>query len=199
MLKTIQTFAIVAAFAAPTFVLAQDQAPATDEQAPATTEEQTTSEAPSDLATGQPVEPQVTSEAFGDWTVNCQQLGEQERCQMYQLLRDSQNNPVVEVNLFKVEGQPQVFAGGTVIAPLETLLTPQLTISIDGALGKRYPFAFCMQNGCVSRIGLTEDDVNSYKRGNEASVTIVPVQAPDQTVTVKMSLTGFTAAFDRLP
>ena len=197
MLKTIQTFAIAAAFAAPTYVLAQDQAPTTTEEQ-TTTEAPANTEAPSDLATGQPVEPQVTSETFGDWTVNCQQLGEQERCQMYQLLRDSQINPVVEVNLFRVQGQPQVFAGGTIVAPLETLLTPQLTIGIDQGLGKRYPFAFCLPNGCVSRIGLTEEDLASYKRGNSATVTIVPAQAPGQNSAQNMSRTGSRTAGDRL-
>lgn len=182
MLDTFKKIAWAAALMLPTTALAQDQAPAT-----------------SDLATGQPVAPEITSETFGDWTVNCQQLDAGERCQMFQLLRDAQNNPVVEVNLFRVKDQPQVFAGGSIVAPLETLLTPQLTISVDDGLGKRYPFAFCAPNGCVSRVGLTEADVNEYKRGAKATVTIVPAAAPDKTVALNMSLTGFTAAFDRLP
>lgn len=196
MLDTLKTIAVATALLVPATGIAQEAQP--ESQA----EEQPQAPAATDLATGtdvKPAEPEVISEAFGDWTVNCQQIGEAERCQMYQLLRDQDDNPVVEVNLFRVSDQPQVFAGGTVVVPLETLLTPQLTIAVDEALGKRYPFAFCLPNGCVSRIGLTEEDVAGYKRGSKATVSIVPAAAPDRTVTLNMSLTGFTKAFDRLP
>lgn len=183
MLDTIKKLALATVVAIPTATLAQEQAPA-----PAT-----------DLAQGQPVAPEVTSETFGDWTVNCQEIEGQERCEMTQVLLNADNSPAIEVNLFRVSGQPQVFAGGTVVAPLGTLLTSQLTISIDGDLGKRYPFAFCLPDGCVSRVGLTEEDVSGYKKGGKATVSLASVRAPDQVFNFDMSLTGFTAAFDHLP
>lgn len=183
MLDTFKKLALATAFVLPTATFAQDQAPA-----PAT-----------DLAQGQPVAPEVTTETFGDWTVNCQEVDGQERCEMNQLLLNADNSPAIEVSLFRVAGQPQVFAGGTVVAPLGTLLTSQLTIAIDDALGKRYPFAFCLPDGCVSRVGLTEEDVNGYKKGAAATVSLSSVRAPDQVFNFNMSLTGFTAAFDRLP
>ncbi|MFY0595779.1 MAG: invasion associated locus B family protein [Cognatishimia sp.] len=185
MLGPIKKLALAAVFTVPTVAFAQDTA--TD-----------TTEAPSDLATGQPVAPEVVSETFGDWTVNCQQLPEGERCQMQQLLLNSQETPAVEVNLFPVTGQSQVFAGGTIIAPLGTLLPAQLTISIDGALGKAYPFAFCLPDGCVSRVGLTKEDVTGLKKGAEAEVTLAHMSAPGQPINIKMSLSGFTKAFERM-
>ena len=181
MINKIKKHLAAALFALPTAILAQEQVPAT-----------------SDLAQGQPVAPEITSETFGEWTVNCQVLEAGERCQMYQLLKNEAGDAVIEVNLFRVEDQPQVFAGGSIVAPLETLLPTQLTIAIDDGAGKRYPFAFCVVKGCVSRVGLTEDDVNAYKRGGKGSISIVPAAAPDQIVVVDMSLTGFTAAFDRI-
>jgi len=81
--------------------------------------------------------------------------------------------------------------------PLETALQNQLTVSIDGAAGKRYPFAFCNAVGCYARIGLTADDVAGFKRGNLAKLTIVPALAPDQKVVLDLSLEGFTASFDK--
>ena len=80
--------------------------------------------------------------------------------------------------------------------PLETLLTGQLTIQINGGQSKRYPFSVCDQQGCYARIGLTEEDVNSYKRGASATVSLVPFVAPDQRVSLDLSLTGFTAGYD---
>ncbi|UZD92105.1 invasion associated locus B family protein [Cognatishimia activa] len=190
MLDTLKTFALAAAIAVPTATFAQDEAPATQAEAPAPA---------TDLATGQPVVPEVKSETFGDWKVNCQELDGQERCEMTQLLLNDDGSPAIEVSLFRVSNQSQVFAGGTIVAPLGTLLTSQLTISIDGALGKRYPFAFCLPDGCVARVGLTEEDVNGYKKGGKAAVALASVRAPDQVFNFDMSLTGFTAAFDRLP
>lgn len=187
MLNTLKTLALAALVAAPSAALAQEQ---TQEETPAPA---------TDLVQGQPVEPEITSETFGDWTVNCQQLEAQERCEMTQLLLNADDTPAIEVSLFRVQDQPQVYAGGTVVAPLGTLLSSQLTISIDGGLGKRYPFAFCLPDGCISRVGLTEEDVAAYKKGGKATISLGSFQAPNQVFTFDMSLTGFTAAFDRLP
>ena len=52
--------------------------------------------------------------------------------------------------------------------------------------------------GCFARIGLAEPDLDAFKRGAAANLQIVPAQAPDQTVNIKVSLTGFTAAYDNV-
>jgi invasion protein IalB len=98
--------------------------------------------------------------------------------------------------LFRLPEGGQAVAGATIIVPLETSLTAQLTISIDGDKARRYPFAFCNPVGCYVRLGLTAADVASFKRGNEAVITIVPALAPDQQVALPLSLKGFTASFD---
>lgn len=140
----------------------------------------------------------VTSEVIGDWELQCAAAGPEPRpCRMYQLLRDQTGTPISEVTLFKLpQPEGQAVAGATLIVPLETLLTAQLTLSVDGANARRYPFAFCNQAGCVARIGLSQEDVDNFKAGNEAQISIVPALAPDQNVTVSMSLSGFTKAFD---
>ena len=74
--------------------------------------------------------------------------------------------------------------------------TEQLTMSIDDATPRRYPFTFCAPIGCVSRIGLTAADVGTFKLGNQAVISIVPLGAPDQRVNLAMSLSGFTAGYE---
>ena len=83
-----------------------------------------------------------------------------------------------------------------IVAPLETLLTEELTISVDGTAARRYPFTFCNQAGCVARIGFTAEEVAQFKAGNVAQLSIVPAAAPDQRVDLAISLTGFTAGYD---
>ncbi len=144
-------------------------------------------------------EEQISREQIGDWELQCSTTGEEPRpCVMYQLLKTAEGAPVAEVTLFPVQGNDSVLAGATIIAPLETLLTAPLTIALGEAATKRYPYSYCTQVGCVARIGLTQEDVDAYKQGTSATVTIVPVRAPDQVVSVEMSLSGFTKAFDAM-
>lgn len=98
--------------------------------------------------------------------------------------------------MFRIDNGGQAAAGATVLVPLETLLTAQLTIAVDNAPGKRYNFVFCNPLGCASQIGLTNEDIEAFKRGSKATVSIVPAPAPDQVVALTMSLSGFTAGYD---
>jgi Invasion protein B, involved in pathogenesis len=157
------------------------------------------------LDTGEPVADAASSDdtyvksTHGDWAIQCLRVEEgAEPCQMYQLLRDENGGSVAEVSIFKLTGSDQVAAGGTFIVPLETLLTEKLNIRVDSGQAKRYDFSFCTTVGCYSRVGFTTEDVAAFRRGNVANVTIVPALAPDQRVTVGMSLSGFTAAFNEL-
>lgn len=138
-------------------------------------------------------------ETSGDWSIRCIRVESgEEPCELYQLLRDENGQPVAEMTVGEVNGGGQVAAGATVITPLETLLTQQVSIAVDGGAAKRYPFSWCSRIGCVSRIGLTESDLNAYRRGAQATVTIVPVVAPDQKIDLPVSLIGFTAGFEKI-
>ncbi|MDJ0827901.1 MAG: invasion associated locus B family protein [Rhodobacter sp.] len=133
---------------------------------------------------------------FDDWELRCIRAeAEVDPCQLYQLLDDGNDNPVAEINIFPLAGDGPA-AGATVITPLETLLTEQLAVSVDGGQAKKYPFSWCSQVGCFARLGFTGDDVSAFKRGISANLTIVPVAAPDQKVNLAVSLKGFTAAFN---
>jgi len=145
-------------------------------------------------------EPAFETEVFGDWELRCLPATEEqpEQCQLYQLLRDQNGNDVAEFNLFALPAGGQAQAGANIVTPLETLLTEQLTLAVDGAQGKRYPYTFCTRVGCVARIGFTAADVNAFKAGQAARLTLVPAGAPDQRVQLTVSLSGFTAGFTEL-
>lgn len=141
-----------------------------------------------------------TREIIGDWEMRCikQEEGKEDPCQMYQLIDDGDGTPVAEFSLFRLPGSGQAKAGATLVVPLETSLPQQVTITVDGGSARRYPYAFCNQIGCYARIGFTDSDVNGFKRGNAALITIVPALAQDQKVELDLSLTGFTAAFEEV-
>lgn len=140
-----------------------------------------------------------TADKIDDWELRCIRSDqENDPCQMYQLLSDSAGTPIAEFSLFRLPAGGRAEAGATVVVPLETALQQQLTIAVDNGSSRRYPYSYCTQVGCFARIGLTPEDVTSFKRGNSAKMTIVPVLAPDQKVEVTLSLKGFTAAYNKV-
>jgi len=136
---------------------------------------------------------------FNDWEQRC--IREEDGtnpCQLYQLLQDGENNNVAEFSLFNLPEGSQAAAGATIIVPLETLLTANLAIKVDAAPEKVYPFTWCSNVGCVARVGFTQAEVDAFKSGSKATLTIVPVVAPDQEVALDLSLAGFTAGYDAI-
>lgn len=189
-----------------------EPAPAAEAETPEAAEpaaEAETAEPAAEAATAEPTGPQIgetyVADTHGDWEQRCIKAaeGEAEDCSIYQLLRDGGGQPVSEITIASlddgrvVNGQALV-AGITVVAPLETLLTQQLTLSVDGGDAQRYPFTFCNRGGCLARIGFTQAEVDAFKRGNAANLRLVPAAAPDQAVDLQISLSGFTAGFDAL-
>lgn len=210
MFRNLTSLSLVALMTLAAPALAQDS---TTEQVPATerptesppespAESPTESPAESLLDMGQPVDagPQLgerySKEKHGDWDLACIRTeAEVDPCSLLQILYDEHGTAVAEISLFRLEGEGQAVAGATILVPLETLLPAQLTISVDGAPGKRYSYSFCNQIGCVAQIGLTQADIDAFKKGSMATVSLVPALAPDQVIALPMSLTGFTAGF----
>lgn len=184
----------------PMAVLAQTSETATDDTDTATG----TPSIEDQLSLGEDAndEPKVgqtyVAETLGAWQLRCIVTEDgDDPCQMYQLMSDAEGTPVAEISIFRLPEGGRALAGATIIVPLETSLPPQLTIKVDANTARRYPYAFCNPIGCYSRVGLVPDELDTFKRGSEAVLSIVPALAPDQTVDVVMSLDGFTAAFDK--
>lgn len=171
---------------------ATSEAPATEEAQPAPGTDLSMGAAPADG-----IGSTYVKESFNAWELRCVRTESGiDPCQLYQLLKDGSGNSVAEVGLFTLPEGGEAAAGATVIAPLETLLTAGLRIGVDAAEPKVYPFSFCSQAGCVARVGFTAAEVDAFKKGGKATVTIVPAIAPDQTVALELSLQGFTAGYD---
>ncbi len=181
--------------------------------APAQTTETTPAPAadaalPSDLSMGVEPNPGLPSQTeaevgmtylaanFDKWEQRCAKTADgADPCQLYQLLLDKDGNSVGEISLFDLPAGGQAAAGATFMAPLETLLTANLRITIDAGKMRIYPFAYCTKLGCVARLGFTTEELAAFKKGSKAVLTIVPAAAPDKTVDLDLSLQGFTKGF----
>ena len=198
MNKLTQTIALLFCFAASSASFAQDAAaPAVP---PATTDAPVAADG-SELSLGTEVGAKdgpgttYTAASFESWEQRCVRApaGGVDTCQLYQLLKDDKGNSVAEITLFGLPDGQEAAAGATIIAPLETLLTNGMMLQIDSAKPKAYPFTWCSSIGCIARIGLTKAEVEALKKGNKATITIVPVVAPTEKVLLDVSLKGFTA------
>lgn len=196
MLRSFSLSSAVALLTLSTPLAAQQSETATGSETPSTNSEQ-------QLDLGQPVGegPQLgerySKEKFGDWDLACIKTeAEVDPCSLLQVINDQEGNPIAEFSLFRIEDGGQAVAGATIIVPLETLLPAQITLSVDGAPGKRYNYSFCNPIGCVAQIGLTEGDVDAFKRGASAKLSLRPAPAPDQLIELDMSLKGFTAGYN---
>ncbi|MFD3190863.1 invasion associated locus B family protein [Sedimentitalea sp. HM32M-2] len=198
MFKHLPSLAALSLVALTVQAQAEDKPAATPETEAQAAE---TAEKPA-LDLGQPVDQgpklgeRYSKEKHGDWDLACIKTeAETDPCSLLQILTDDTGNPVAEVSLFRIENGSQAAAGATVLVPLETLLPAQLTIAVDDNPGKRYQYSFCSPIGCAAQIGLTKEDVEAFKKGGKATVSLVPAPAPDQVVKLTLSLSGFTAGF----
>ena len=203
LLTSLSLAALLAASAA--FAQSTDSAAPADSSAAAAPAAEDSAEESADggLVVGQEERPAgpYTKEEVGDWRLQCfptsGEPSDADPCHIYQLLKDETGNAVAEISLFRLPDGGKAVAGATVVVPLETLLTAQLRISVDGSKAKVYPYSFCNKIGCYARIGLTAEDIAQFKKGAKATVTLVPFVAPDQKIALDLSLTGFTAGFDK--
>lgn len=141
---------------------------------------------------GQTPEQALQIETFEDWELRCEPAGGE--CFMYQLLRDSNGNPVSEFTIVDLPDAAEAAAGATAITPLGTLLSEGIVLRVDDGEARQYEFGWCSEMGCFARFGLTDAQIAAMRAGLAARVRILSVVDPERPVVLDMSLAGFTAA-----
>ena len=196
--------ALSVAFAAPS--LAQDAtppatppaaAPAPAAPAPAPAAPAAPAAPNAAAAPAAPAEPPVKITKQGDWEVGC--LEDTPSCEMQQVALDASGNPVVLVRVMKLPAGADALGLAVFNTPLGTLLPNGLGFQIDAGQVARLPFDWCVQEGCVVRLGLRTEEIAALKRGGKLSLGVTSIAEPAQPVALTLSLKGFTAAFDSLP
>jgi invasion protein IalB len=153
--------------------------------------------APAAPETPAPGQPYLVAE-HRDWQVICTRLQADgpEICEMYQLLTEASGQPIAEISIAALPDEGDIIAGATITTPLETFLPAGVGFRTaqDAETMRVEQFRVCTAVGCVVRMGLARDEIETLQRGSEAFVTIVPFVAIDQPVDIRVSLLGFTAA-----
>jgi invasion protein IalB len=156
------------------------------------------------------------AETHGDWQLRCIKGPEgaaAERCEMFQLLRDEEDNPVavfrMNMPILAAEGQVATAVFNT---PIQTRLDAGLRIRIDDGEFDILPYTFCAPGGCSAESPLAEAVIEQFQAGDEALIVIFALMLNERgdpargeagepravPVELTASLSGFTAAYNAL-
>jgi invasion protein IalB len=130
----------------------------------------------------------------GDWEVRCAPEGKP--CYMTQVVQNSEGAPLMNVVIRKLPAESKATAVALFRAPLGVVLPRGVEMRIDGGEPITSPFVYCLGNGCFSEVAMTLEGLQKLQRGAAATLSIYSVQKPNDAVQVKLSLIGFTKAFD---
>ena len=150
------------------------------------------------------------AEEFGDWQFSCIRSGTgNDPCRFTQTLENGEGGRVAQVSVIPLPPGEPIAAAAIIETPLGTLLrVPRsaeqlsqpggLRMRVDQGELRVFQFSFCNAGGCVAEIGMEQELVDAFKRGAVATITIWSADAPGQPVELPLSLTGFTAGFERV-
>ncbi len=130
------------------------------------------------------------------WFKVCSKQEDNDVCVVQNLLQANTGQLLTAVGLITVTGKinRQLFQ---VSVPSARAIPPGITMQIDGGKPQKFDYAVCMPDKCVAEAPLTDGIIASLKKGGEVVFTSVNFQrAPNP---IKVSLEGFTTAFDGPP
>lgn len=130
------------------------------------------------------------------WFKACTKQEDVDVCNVQFLLRANTGQLLTSVNLIEIEGKVnrRVLQ---IAVPTGRLIPPGIGLQIDGGNTQKIDYAICVPDRCVAEAQLTDALVNSFKRGSEMTLTSVNFQ--NQPNPVKVTLQGFTDAYDGEP
>jgi invasion protein IalB len=146
------------------------------------------------LAAGMaPALAQQAPETPQGWFKACTKQENVDICNVQHILTANTGQLLTALSLVEVKGSVnrKVFQ---VTVPTGRLVPPGIGLQIDGGKAQKLDYVICFADRCVAEAPLTDQIVASFKRGSELTLTSVNFQ--NQPNPIKVSLSGFTSAFD---
>ena len=150
--------------------------------------------------------PQLIS-THGEWKVQCETLPDpqqagaaaeaKKQCGMVQTARN-EKNPKVGLTLVLVKSKlnDKDTIMMRVMAPIGVFLPTGVALEIDGAAVGRVPFTRCLPQVCIAFAEAQPETLDKMRKGGAANFIIY--EAPGLGLPMKISLSGFSAAFEAL-
>ena len=132
----------------------------------------------------------------GGWAKYCNKEEDVDICNVQVEMRAATGQPLLMVQLIEMKGKINR-AALRVSTPVARLLPAGIQVQVDTNKPTKIEFATCFQEVCVADAPLTDAIIASFKKGTE--LTLTSVNSQNQANPVKVSLQGFTGAFDGPP
>ncbi|WP_416066227.1 invasion associated locus B family protein [Rhizobium sp. ZK1] len=130
------------------------------------------------------------------WYKTCSKQEDNDICVVQNLILANGGQLVTAVGLISVSGK---INRKLLQVSVQTarLIPPGVIMQIDGGKGQKLDYAVCLPDKCTAEIPLTDAMVASLKKGSDVVFTSINFRrAPNP---VKVSLEGFTGAYDGAP
>jgi len=130
------------------------------------------------------------------WFKACSKQQEVDICNVQNILMAQTGQMVTAVSLIELKGKVnrKVFQ---VSVPSGRLVPPGIGLQIDGGKAQKLDYVICFPDRCVAEAPLNDQLVATFKKGQELTLTSVNFQ--NQPNPIKVSLKGFTGAYDGPP
>ena len=151
---------------------------------------------------GQPGPAPTILSTHGDWKVQCEKIPEgqappgtpPEQCGMVQTTHNEKEpQAALTLIIVKQKEKEKVVPAMRVMAPLGVFLPTGIALEIDGAAVGRVPYARCTRQVCYATATASPDMFEKLRKGTAANFIIY--QGPGMGMPMKISLSGFSAAF----
>jgi len=130
------------------------------------------------------------------WFKACTKQEEVDICNVQNIVTASNGQLVTGISLIELKGKinRKVFQ---VTVPTGRLVPPGIGLQVNGGKAQKLEYVICFPDRCVAETQLSDQLVASFKKGSELTLTSVNFQ--NQPNPVKVSLQGFTGAYDGAP
>jgi len=130
------------------------------------------------------------------WFKTCTKQDDSDLCVVQNVNLAQNGQLITAVGLITLEGKVnrKILQ---VSVPTARLIPPGIVMQIDGGNGQKLDYAVCLPDKCTAEVPLTDAMIASLKKGGEVVFTSINFRrAPNP---IKISLNGFTGAFDGEP
>lgn len=127
------------------------------------------------------------------WFKACQKQQDVDICNVQQIMTANTGQLITAISLVEVKGKVnrRVFQ---VTVPTGRLLPPGVGMQVGTNKAQKLDYVICFPDRCVAEAPLNDQLVDSFKKGSEITLTSVNFQ--NQPNPIKVSLSGFTGAYD---
>ena len=130
------------------------------------------------------------------WFKVCSKQEDNDICNVQNIRTANTGQLLTAVNLIQITGKVNraIFQ---IAVPTGRVIPAGIGLQVDGGQAQKINYAMCLPDRCIAEAPMTPELVSQLKKGGE--LTLTSINFRNQPNPIKISLSGFTNAFDGEP